>query len=136
MELSRRAKVLLRKARADEYAVAKLLADPACSDDVIGFHAQQAVEKIVKAVLSSASVPYPYTHDLVELIDLARDHGLAFPQELEDVRFLTTFAAELRCGDPETLGQPLDRQWALDCVRRTKAWAETLLGQHPAERSP
>lgn len=44
--------LLLRKAREDEFTVEKLIPDPASSDEVIGFHAQQAVEKVLKAVLA------------------------------------------------------------------------------------
>ena len=77
--------VLFCKAAQDEFTIHKLIPDPASPDEVIGFHAQQAVEKLLKAVLSSASVRYRRTHDLVELIDLLRDHGVDFPEELEEV---------------------------------------------------
>ena len=120
--------LLLRKAAQDEFTVEKLLPDPASPDEVIGFHAQQAVEKMVKAVLSLASIRYRRTHDLTELIDLLRDHGESFPQALDDVRRLTPFATEFRYDDlPEEGEEPFDRRWALDCVRKTRAWAEAAL---------
>jgi HEPN domain-containing protein len=37
-------------------------------DDLIGFHAQQALEKLLKAALSSAEVAPPRIHDLGELV--------------------------------------------------------------------
>jgi len=47
--------LLLRKAAQDEFTVEKLIPDPESPDEVIGFHAQQAVEKILKAVSFSHS---------------------------------------------------------------------------------
>ena len=124
MRLPEQAEILLRKAAEDEFAIEVLGQNPASSDDVIGFHAQQAVEKTLKAVLCWASVRYRRTHDLVELIDLLRDHGFAFPEDLEQVRRLTRYAALMRYeylpAEPE---RPFDREWAADCVRKTRAWA-------------
>ena len=40
------------KRKQDQYAMNRLLDDPAAPDEVIGFHAQQAVEKMTKAVLA------------------------------------------------------------------------------------
>ena len=125
-----RAQLLLRKAAQDEFTIDKPFSDPASPDEVIGFHAQQAVEKMLKAVLALASVRYRRTHDIVELIDLLRDHGQPFPKELEDVRRLTPFATDFRYDDlPSEPENPFDRAWALACVRRTRAWVESALGR-------
>ena len=45
-----------RKARSDEIALDKLAGDPDVPDDLIGFHAQQALEKLLKAALAHAGV--------------------------------------------------------------------------------
>ncbi len=120
--------LLLRKAAQDEYTVTKLVPDPQASDEVIGFHAQQAVEKILKAVLAARGQTWRHTHDIVELIDAVRTAGIAFPHDLEDVRFLTPFAAAFRYEElPEEPEEPFDRRWALECVRRTRVWAEGVL---------
>ena len=50
----REAALLLRRGREDETVVAKLIDDAQIADAVIGFHAQQAVEKALKAVLAHA----------------------------------------------------------------------------------
>jgi hypothetical protein len=39
------AELLLRKAEQDEFVLRELNPNPASPDEVIGFHAQQAVEK-------------------------------------------------------------------------------------------
>lgn len=53
-----------RKARSDEIALEKLADDPDVPDDLIGFHAQQALEKLLKAALAHAGVAPPRIHDL------------------------------------------------------------------------
>lgn len=119
------AHILLRKAAQDEFTLQKLLPDPSSPDEVIGFHAQQAIEKLLKAVLSIRGIMYRKTHDLVEIIDLLRDSGVDFPMELEDVRKLSPFAAEYRYGElPLDDESPFDRRWAAECVRRVREWTE------------
>jgi HEPN domain-containing protein len=129
MRSRERAEILLRKAAQDEFTVLKLIPDPASPDEVIGFHAQQAVEKMLKAVLSFKSVRYRRTHDLVELMDLVRENGITFPEIVEESRRLGPFATTFRYDDllaePE---EPFDRSWALECIRRTRAWAESVVG--------
>ena len=128
-----RAEILLRKAAQDEFTIAKLLSDPKSPDEVIGFHAQQAMEKMLKAVLSLKSVPYRRTHDLVELIDLLRENRIAFPDDLEDSRHLAPFAVEFRYDDiPAEPERPFDRSAAWDCVQRARKWAETVLDEQPS----
>jgi HEPN domain-containing protein len=124
------AALLVRKAAQDEFTVEKLVPDPKSPDEVIGFHAQQAVEKLLKAVLMHSSIQYRRTHDLVELLDLLRENGLSYPPELEEVRRLTPFAAAFRYDElPDESEEPFDRLWAQDCVRKTRSWAESVLHQ-------
>ena len=61
------------------YILDKLVDDPAAPESVYGFHAQQATEKLLKAALAHAGVDCPFTHRLVELIDLATELGVAAP---------------------------------------------------------
>jgi HEPN domain-containing protein len=119
------AALLLRKAAQDEFTVEKLSPDPAAPDEVIGFHAQQAVEKLLKAALAAASVRYEFTHQLGSLVDVVRGAGLEFPDDLADIHLLTPFATAFRYDDlPDEQEAPFDRAWALDLVRRMRHWAE------------
>jgi HEPN domain-containing protein len=63
--------VLLRKAEQDEYVVDRLIALSDSPDEVIGFHLQQAAEKLLKAALGVRGIPYRRTHNLGELIQCA-----------------------------------------------------------------
>jgi len=47
--------LLVRKAEGDESILDRLLDDADVPDDVLGFHAQQAIEKRLKAVLASTA---------------------------------------------------------------------------------
>jgi hypothetical protein len=58
--IDKQAQVLLVKASEDE-AVALLHGVP---DGPFGFHVQQAVEKLLKALLSQLSIRYQFSHDL------------------------------------------------------------------------
>ncbi len=128
MRIPDNAEILLRKARGDESTVEKLLPDPTSQDEIIGFHAQQAVEKLLKAVLAHCRVPYPRIHDLTELMDLLREHKILFPENLEEIDRLTPFATVFRYA--ELAAEPpraFDRIWVLALVRRVRAWAEAAI---------
>jgi HEPN domain-containing protein len=122
------AELLLRKAEQDEFALDKLIPDPNSPDEIIGFHAQQAIEKMLKAVLALAAVRFRWSHDLVELLDLLRKKGIAYPEEFEEVTDLTPFAAILRYEEQVVqTRRPFDRFWAREWVRKVRAWAESTL---------
>lgn len=57
------AAVLARKAADDAKAMQLLASNQEISDEIVGFHAQQAVEKWLKAVLGYQGVEFEYTHD-------------------------------------------------------------------------
>ncbi|MEW6532029.1 MAG: HEPN domain-containing protein [Thermodesulfobacteriota bacterium] len=61
----------------------------------ICFHAQQAVEKAIKALLLSRGIEFPLTHDIEELLELVEE-GLALPRDVAEVGHLTPYAVETR----------------------------------------
>lgn len=68
--------------------------------DTACFHAQQAVEKYLKAFLAVQRQPIPRTHDLEELAALCADVAAPRDLGLPDLSDLTGYAVELRY-DPE-----------------------------------
>lgn len=120
------AEILLRKASQDIYVLERLSADPATPDEILGFHAQQAVEKMLKAALTNRAIRYGRTHDLTVLVELLHQHQFSFPADLEEVKQLTPYAAEFRYTELPAQ-PPFDRSWALDTVRRVKTWAEAAV---------
>jgi hypothetical protein len=86
-----RHRVLLHKARQDELVLERLLGDRDVDDDTLGFHAQQAAEKLLKAALASRKADYPRTHNLGVLIELLSGIGVELPADLADIDRLTPF---------------------------------------------
>ena len=123
------AELLLAKAAGDISTVRALQSNPAIPDEVLGFHAQQAVEKLLKAVLASRGIEFPRTHDLALLFALGERHGLAAPPELAGADALTPWAVEFRY--EEALGKELDREAALALVESVEAWATAVVGTAP-----
>jgi HEPN domain-containing protein len=129
---SEHARLLMEKATEDIYTIQRLVPDAGAPMAVIGFHAQQAVEKCLKAVLTSRAVHYTRTHDIAGLLNLLRKNGISEPPMAGQLATLTPFAADLRYDrlPPEgDEGLSLDRTWVVDCVTQTKAWAESVLGE-------
>lgn len=122
-------RLLLHKAAQDEAAVAGLMGDPHLDDEIIGFHAQQAVEKSLKAWLAHLGVDYPKVHSIETLLDLLAAHGQAFPDEL-DVASLTPFATVFRYEDLP-LAAGFDRAEALRLIRSVRALVEKATAEKP-----
>lgn len=115
-------RLLLESARQDEKAVAALSGISDIGDAIVGFHAQQAVEKTLKAVLSSAGIVFRRTHDIAELLDLLTDSGLPPPPASETLDELNPYAVEARYGLVELSG--LDRQIIGATIGQVLAWVE------------
>lgn len=60
------------------------------------FDAQQAAEKAIKAVLLKKNLPFPYIHDLSELLTLFEQAGVELPDSVKEVGRLTRFAVVTR----------------------------------------
>ena len=130
MKWDEQAQSLRRKAAQDEQAMNILMGASSAPDDIIGFHAQQAAEKLFKALLSHRRIAFRRTHDLTELIDLLADGGVAVPAEIGEVRRLGPYAAQFRYEDiPVASTEPFDRAWAAQCVGKAKAWVDQLLAK-------
>ncbi len=118
------AAALLGKARDDGYVARCMSADAAAPNWVIGFHAQQAVEKSIKSVLTRHEIEFPRTHNLSMLIELLRLHAITPPPDADDLARLTPFGVTLRYDDTAGEDEPtIQREWAVGVVSRTLDWA-------------
>jgi HEPN domain-containing protein len=109
MRAIEQAQLLQRKAAQDLAVLRKLIGDPAISDETLGFHAQQAAEKLIKALLALGGHEYPRTHDLGLLLDLLASLDVQIPEALLTVEILTPFATVFRYDDLP-LEAAIDRQ--------------------------
>lgn len=64
--------------------------------DAVCFHAQQCVEKYLKAVLQEANIPFGKTHDLDVLLEQCRSHLPSLVAIKQDIVELSSFAVEIR----------------------------------------
>ena len=117
------ARVLLAKATGDLVAGRLLATDENQSDHVVGFHAQQAVEKAIKAVLVSHEIEIPLTHDIGYLVRLCSD-VVELPDIVASARWLTPWAGGWRY---DTEDSPIDRVAAVAVAEAAVEWAEALL---------
>ena len=90
------------------------------------FHAQQAAEKSVKAVLIHYGVEFRKAHDVDYLMTLLPS-GASLPPEAEEVAGLTGYAVMLRYpGDYEDVTKEEYRE-AVETARAVVAWAEQII---------
>lgn len=95
------------------------------ADASAGFHAQQAAEKCLKAVLIYHGIEFRKTHDLAELLDLLTDNRRPLPPYSESLDELNPYAVEFRYGLVEP--QKLDRAKAEKMLAAVRAWAEAQI---------
>jgi HEPN domain-containing protein len=116
---------LLQLAADDLTAVDALAAAPMVSDAIVGFHAQQAAEKALKAALAATGQDFPFTHNIALLMQLCQDAGAALPAALEQLDLLTPYGVAARYGarSPGTV----DRLVARDLAARAVAWARAVV---------
>jgi hypothetical protein len=86
------AQILLIKAAEDE----KALGSSELSDAILGFHAQQAVEKLIKALLAQLNVPFELTHNLGRLRTTLASAGESLPATPIPLDQLNDFAVVYR----------------------------------------
>ncbi len=60
------------------------------------FHAQQCIEKYLKALLISRQIAFPRTHDLAALGYLCQQAGFILPINEDALELITTYAVETR----------------------------------------
>ncbi len=90
------------------------------------FHAQQAAEKTLKAVLIFLEIDFPRTHNIRTLLDFLPE-GVDIPQEVEESAILTDYAVE--SWYPMS-GEPVDEEEYRQVIGLAKAvvsWGEKLI---------
>ena len=123
MEQRKYINILIAKAKQDIYVLDQFVNDPAASDEILGFHAQQAAEKLLKVLLVFAGVTYPRTHRLAELLDVVRKNNIYLPDTFDEVRYLTPFAVEFRYDLlPIESEEPLDRTFIHKLILELYSW--------------
>ena len=88
--------IFIVKAKQDLVLVREVLDSNIIAPEILLFHLQQAVEKLIKSLLTYHSVKFPKTHDLEDLIELAEENQIELPPFIENLAELTPYAIETR----------------------------------------
>jgi len=111
------ARRLLVLAGKDLKALRHMLDVDAFDDEVFGFHAQQAIEKALKAWLALRNTDYPRTHDLSMLLGLLQEKGEDISGYFDLIEY-NAFAVQFRYEAFEGEDEPLDRAAAVGRIAR------------------
>ena len=86
----------LKTAESDLAAAKLLLSAGGSFYYIVGFHAQQAAEKYLKAYLTHHQIEFPETHDLKEILALVATKDSRLADSMEEAIILTDYAVEPR----------------------------------------
>ncbi len=65
-------------------------------DAIFTFHAQQAIEKLLKAVIAAHGEVYPYTHNIQLLLDQIERLGVSLPEFDLPLHVFTKYGVAVR----------------------------------------
>ncbi len=116
------AQALLRAAGRDWKTIELLLQHHDAPVSSVGFHAQQYLEKVIKAVLVSNAVIFRRTHDLEELADLLERQDIEPPLSKDQLRRLNPFAVTIRYQDIEITLTEINT--VAEMMEHVHAWVE------------
>ena len=126
--------MLLALAFEDAAAFRVLISSGSVHPATALFHAQQAVEKAIKAVLVLHCVPFGRTHDLVELGYRAEEAVSGSPCAIERLARLNPYAVAFRYAEPSA--DLLEPEEAEEVVASVTEWAPASWQWRNARTAP
>ena len=115
----------LRYARGD-LALAQVPLPEDSFYEQLCFHAQQAVEKALKAVLIISNISYPKTHNIRTLLDLLPKE-IVLPTDVDAATTLTDYAVSGRYPDEVEEVNEEEYREAVRLAEAVVRWAESIL---------
>jgi HEPN domain-containing protein len=85
-------------------------------EEIFGFHAQQAVEKALKAWIAALGKRFPKTHDIEDLIEVLEANSQDIREDVLTLVSLYPFAVQYRYETLDTEDEPLNRENVLRSV--------------------
>jgi HEPN domain-containing protein len=89
--------------------------------DSVCFHAEQCIEKYLKARLVEAGIAFPKIHDLAKILDIVAPLEPLWETWRADLNLLTSFAVEYRY--PGESATRVDARRAFDICRKLRVGA-------------
>jgi HEPN domain-containing protein len=122
----------VEKAEGDIYTARRELAAKRHQNyDAVCFHAQQCVEKYLKASLIEAEITFPKTHDVEDLLNRALALDSTWDQFRGEIQQLASMAVEVRY--PGMMADQEDAGLALKTAEKMRAVIRKSLGIHDGE---
>ncbi|HKG85081.1 MAG TPA: HEPN domain-containing protein [Beijerinckiaceae bacterium] len=107
------ARALLEMAKRDHRALSRMLDPQDFAEEIFGFHAQQVVEKALKAWIAAKALAYPKSHDLTALTKILERSGEPL-HGISGLTDLTAFAVQYRYESYDELDDALDREHVIE----------------------
>ena len=109
------ARMLLDAAERNVAALRVMCRSDEISDEIFGFHVQQAAEKLSKVWISLLGEVYPLTDNIERLLNLLADQGVAVEPFRKLIGY-TPYAVEFRYTGVGSSAEAIDRASALAIV--------------------
>ncbi|MDE2806963.1 MAG: HEPN domain-containing protein [Gemmatimonadota bacterium] len=109
------ARMLLDAAERDVAALRIMCRSEEISDEIFGFHVQQAAEKLFKAWIALLGEVYPLTHSIERLFNLLADQGVTVEPFRKLIDY-TPYALEFRYTGVDSSAEAIEREDALAIV--------------------
>ena len=106
-----------------------------CPTDTVCFHAQQCVEKYLKALLLLHAVDFPKVHDVARLVHLLPPAILA-DWPLVEQQKLTAYAVVTRYPGDYPMISLADARWTVRIARKIRAEIRRLLPKAALRKPP
>lgn len=111
----------MQRARSD-LVLAQMIEEERIAPEILVFHAQQAAEKALKALLVRLQVDFADTHSIGLLLSLCQRVGFEATEAIADAATLTRYAVSTRYpGEDEPVTRQEARE-AADLAARVLAW--------------
>lgn len=104
----------LRNAEEDFQVAQELMGRDRLTYNPVGFHAQQAAEKFIKALLTRHQIAFPKTHSIRILLELAHPTLPDLLERLQHAHTLTPYGVEIRY---PRRGPALNREEGAEAIR-------------------
>jgi HEPN domain-containing protein len=94
--------------------------------ETLCFHAQQAAEKAIKAVLVFHNKPFPRTHSIEHLLKILKQEKMVVPRIVEKAQSLTDYAVTARYPEFEKIDKN-EYKASLVLAEKTLKWAKLTI---------
>ena len=126
------ARMLLRAAERDVQALRVTRRSDEVSDEVFGFHVQQAAEKALKARIALLGDTYPLTHNIEDLLDFLVERGVNM-SPFETLVGYTPYAVEFRYHGVDADVELIERDGAVALVEALLESVQNILASEEAK---